>query len=60
MKNRYGADGLSFGVQIDTSIGKFTIGDRISMEDDESPDGNGMTPSDRNRLRGAAQNLFSF
>jgi replicative DNA helicase len=60
MKNRYGADGLSFDVQIDTSIGKFIIGDRISIEDEESPDGNGMTPSDRNRLRGAAQNLFSF
>ena len=60
MKNRYGADGLSFDAQIDTSIGKFTIGERISMEDDESPDGNGMTPSDRTRLRGAAQNLFNF
>ena len=60
MKNRYGGDGLSFGAQIDTSIGKFIIGERISMEDDEVPDGNGMTPSDRNRLHGAAQNLFNF
>ena len=60
MKNRYGGDGLSFGAQIDTSIGKFTIGERISMEDDEVPDGNGMTPSDRTRLQGAAQNLFNF
>jgi replicative DNA helicase len=59
MKNRYGADGLSFDAQIDTSIGKFTIGERISNEE-EPTDRLGFTDSDRNQLRNAGGDFFTM
>ena len=59
MKNRYGADGLSFDAQIDTSIGKFTMGERISNEE-EPRDSNGFTATDRNQLRSAGEDFFSM
>ena len=59
MKNRYGADGLSFDAQIDTSIGKFTMGERISNEE-EPRDSNGFTPTDRNQLRSVGEDFFSM
>ena len=43
MKNRYGMDGITFGIEADTSIGHFTIKNEYD-EDDESTT---LTPTTR-------------
>jgi len=44
MKNRYGMDGITFGIEADTSIGHFTIKNEYDDEDDESTT---LTPTTR-------------
>ena len=56
MKNRYGMDGLTFGVKADTSMGKFLVEDYNEAEfgPDENaskPDGNGLDNFDKKMLK---------
>ena len=44
MKNRYGMDGITFGIEADTSIGHFTIKNEYDDEDNESTT---LTPTTR-------------
>ena len=60
MKNRYGADGLTFNAIMDTSIGKIEFANRINNEEISSPDGAGFTGNERRNLQRAAENIFNF
>ncbi len=60
MKNRYGADGLTFNALMDTSMGKITFTDRISNEEPSGPDGAGFTGNERRNLQRAAENIFNL
>ena len=60
MKNRYGADGLTFNALMDTSIGKIDFTNRINNEENSGPDGAGFTGNERRNLQRAAENIFSF
>ena len=60
MKNRYGADGLTFNALMDTSIGKIDFTNRINNEENSSPDGAGFTGNERRNLQRAAENIFNF
>ena len=60
MKNRYGADGLTFNALMDTSIGKITFTDRVNNEEPTSPDGAGFTGNERRNLQKAAENIFNL
>ena len=55
MKNRYGMDGLTFGVKADTSMGKFTVEDYNEGEfgpaEAEAPDNNGLDTFDKKILQ---------
>lgn len=60
MKNRYGADGLTFNALMDTSMGKIEFVDRINTEETTRPDGAGFTGNERRNLQRAAENIFQF
>jgi len=60
MKNRYGADGLTFDALMDTSTGKIDFTNRINNEENSGPDGAGFTGNERRNLQRAAENIFSF
>lgn len=60
MKNRYGADGLSYDVSMDTSIGKIEFNNRISNEGPRGPDGAGFTGNERRTLQRAAEDIFNL
>ena len=60
MKNRYGADGLTFDALMDTSTGKIDFTNRISNEEPSGPDGAGFTGNERRNLQRAAENIFQF
>jgi replicative DNA helicase len=60
MKNRYGADGLTFNALMDTSIGKITFTDRVNNEEPTTPDGAGFTGNERRNLQKAAENIFNL
>lgn len=60
MKNRYGADGLTFNALMDTSIGKIEFNDRINNEENRNPDAAGFTGNERRNLQKAAENIFHF
>lgn len=60
MKNRYGADGLTFDLNMDLSMGKITISDRINTQEHITPDPAGFTGSERRNLQRAAENIFNF
>jgi hypothetical protein len=36
MKNRYGMDGMTFGVKADTSTGHFEVSEHIEINEDDS------------------------
>ena len=61
MKNRYGADGITYDAIMDTSIGK--IG--INIRGNNRPEGNqqnsqgGMSPAQRRRLQGESESFFN-
>jgi len=62
MKNRYGADGMTFNSTLDTSIGKIEINERSSKNSENSqatPPGD-LSPTQRRRLSGRAQEFFNF
>jgi archaellum biogenesis ATPase FlaH len=57
MKNRYGADGITYDSVMDTSIGKI----EINMRGNNRPQQNNsedLSPAQRRRLRGASSNFF--
>ena len=59
MKNRYGMDGMTFGAQIDTGIGKFELVDLDSIPTPPSstPDTNGFSQADKEHLNNQFFNL---
>ncbi len=62
MKNRYGADGMTFNSIMDTSIGKIEINERNNRNNENSqatPPGE-FSPEQRRRLQGRAQEFFKF
>jgi len=59
MKNRYGADGMTYDSVMDTSIGKIEINIRGNNRNDQTPQG-GISPAQRRRLRGESENFFGF
>ena len=62
MKNRYGADGITYDAIMDTSIGKIGInirGNNGSEGNQQSPQG-GMSPAQRRRLQGESNTFFNI
>jgi replicative DNA helicase len=59
MKNRYGADGMTYDSIMDTSIGKIEINIRGNNRTEQTPPGN-LSPAQRRRLRGASDNFFNL
>ena len=59
MKNRYGADGMTFNSTIDTSIGKIEINERNSQRNSPTPQGE-LSPAERRRLRNSSENFFGI
>ena len=59
MKNRYGADGMTFNSTIDTSIGKIEINERNSQRNGPTPQGE-LSPAERRRLRNSSENFFGI
>ena len=62
MKNRYGADGMTFNSVMDTSIGKIEINERGNRNNENqqvTPPGE-FSPDQRRRLQGRAQEFFNF
>ena len=59
MKNRYGADGITYDSVMDTSIGKIEINMRGNNRNEQTPPGE-VSPAQRRRLRGASDNFFNF
>tara|TARA_R110001583_G_scaffold34771_11_gene116356 strand:+ start:497 stop:1846 length:1350 start_codon:yes stop_codon:yes gene_type:complete len=62
MKNRYGADGMTFNSTLDTSIGKIEINERSSRNNEnlQSNAPGDLSPTQRRRLSGRAQEFFNF
>jgi archaellum biogenesis ATPase FlaH len=59
MKNRYGADGITYDSVMDTSIGKI----EINMRGNNRPQQNNnedLSPAQRRRLQGASNDFFGF
>jgi archaellum biogenesis ATPase FlaH len=59
MKNRYGADGLTYDAVMDTAIGKIEINMRGNNRNEQTPQG-GISPAQRRRLRGEAENFLNI
>ncbi len=59
MKNRYGADGMTFNSTIDTSIGKIEINERNLQRNGPTPQGE-LSPAERRRLRNSCENFFGI
>ena len=62
MKNRYGADGITYDAVMDTSIGKIGInirGNNESERNQQNPQG-GMSPAQRRRLQGESNTFFNI
>jgi len=59
MKNRYGADGLTYDAVMDTAIGKIEINMRGNNRNEQNNQG-GMSPAQRRRLRGEAENFLNL
>jgi replicative DNA helicase len=61
MKNRYGADGITYDAMMDTSMGKI----EINIRGNNRPEGNqqnlqgGMSPAQRRRLQGESESFFN-
>lgn len=60
MKNRYGADGLTFDALMDTSMGKIEFTNRINTEENTRQDNAGFNGNERRNLQRAAENIFNF
>ena len=59
MKNRYGADGMTYDSVMDTSIGKIEINMRGSNRNEQTPPGE-ISPAQRRRLRNSSENFFNL
>ena len=59
MKNRYGADGMTFNSTIDTSIGKIEINERNTQRIHSTPQGE-LSPNERRRLRNSSEQFFNL
>ena len=59
MKNRYGADGITYDAIMDTSIGKIEINIRGNNRNVQTPQGD-LSPAQRRRLQGASNNFFGI
>ena len=59
MKNRYGADGMTFNSVMDTSIGKIEITTRGNTRNEQTPPGE-LSPAQRRRLRNSSENFFNL
>ena len=59
MKNRYGADGMTYDSIMDTSIGKIAINIRGNNRTEETPPGD-LSPAQRRRLRNSSENFFNL
>jgi len=57
MKNRYGADGITYDSVMDTAIGKIAINIRGNNRNVQAPPGE-ISPTERRRLRGASNEFF--
>jgi replicative DNA helicase len=59
MKNRYGADGITYDSVMDTSIGKISINIRGNGRPEQTTPG-AVSPAERRRLRGASNEFFNL
>jgi replicative DNA helicase len=59
MKNRYGADGMTYDSVMDTSIGKIAINIRGNNRTEQTPPGD-LSPAQRRRLRNSSENFFNL
>ena len=59
MKNRYGADGITYDSVMDTAIGKIEINMRGNNRPQQTPQGD-LNPRQRGRLQKASDNFFGF
>ena len=59
MKNRYGADGMTYDSIMDTSIGKIAINIRGNNRNEQTPPGD-LSPAQRRRLRNSSENFFNL
>ena len=59
MKNRYGADGITYDSVMDTAIGKIAINIRGNNRNEQTPPGE-FSPAQRRRLRGASNDFFNL
>ena len=59
MKNRYGADGMTYDSVMDTSIGKIEINIRGNNRNEQTPPGE-LSPAQRRRLRNSSENFFNL
>ena len=59
MKNRYGADGMTYDSVMDTSIGKIEINIRGNNRNEQTPPGE-LSPAQRRRLRNSSENFFGL
>jgi replicative DNA helicase len=59
MKNRYGADGMTYDSIMDTSIGKIEINIRGNNRTEQTPPGE-LSPAQRRRLRNSSENFFGI
>ena len=59
MKNRYGADGITYDSVMDTAIGKIAINIRGNNRNEQTPPGE-VSPAQRRRLRGASNEFFGI
>jgi len=59
MKNRYGADGITYDSVMDTAIGKIAINMRGNNRNEQAPPGE-ISPAERRRLRGVSNEFFGI
>ena len=59
MKNRYGADGITYDSVMDTAIGKIAINIRGNNRNEQAPPGE-FSSAERRRLRGASNDFFNL
>ena len=59
MKNRYGADGITYDSIMDTSIGKIEINIRGNNRNTQNAPGD-ISPAERRRLRNSSENFFNI
>ena len=61
MKNRYGADGITYDAMMDTSMGKIEINIRGNNRPERNQQNlqGGMSPAQRRRLQGESESFFN-